>query len=266
MEPKNIDYHTFKKSDCVMLYANSDDPYNNLIAQIVDIQQNVFHLLVFTESDNLVNIELTITNQNTMQPNPHNIQYFDILKTQQHTMSVKDDFEIEEDVYYTDTYQQKNYWDLESNIEEQKKDLFDTLISEVPIEKVAFMQEKIQHKVEQYFSLIEDYQNSSQHFITKSQKYSTINNYLQHSFDLPWLLPVSSYKLDTTYTSDVSNTIKQTLYSYLQKNSNKNRPKTEKLFFNKNYSTNDTINDFIGDSEYENILYNGKKKTNITIQ
>ena len=90
--------------------------------------------------------------------------------------------------YYEKQYIEKEKWETEFNIEEQKSDMMINELNKLPYTKrrQKIYQDRIKEKINKYFDFIDNFKDIE---ITNNYQ-PAINNYINGEYILPWLLPI----------------------------------------------------------------------------
>ena len=153
-------------------------------------------------------------------------------------------------------------WEQQYDIREQKTDMYDRLIQKIPENRREAERRQVNKIVDLLFDLLEDIRTEQQYkgvdLTNKENKYYT--EYLNNNYNLEWLIPVV---IDTTQKDknpalsvDVRDEIRTQLHQKLTSYTDAN-----KLHFSKHHKDEDSQAEYKGDAEYQNILYNGSRRT-----
>jgi hypothetical protein len=153
-------------------------------------------------------------------------------------------------------------WEQQYDIIEQKTDMYDRLIQNIPENRREAERRRINKAVDLLFDLLEDIRTEQRYkgadLTTTENKYYT--EYLNNNYNLEWLIPVV---IDTTQKDknpalsvDVRDEIREQLHQKLTSFTDVNN-----LHFSKHHKDEDSQAEYKGDSEYQNILYNGSRRT-----
>ena len=153
-------------------------------------------------------------------------------------------------------------WEQHYDVREQKTDMFNQLIQQIPKTKREAKRKDIDKLVDLLFDLLEDVRSKQ---LYKGSNLTSSENiyykdYLNHNYNLDWLIPVI---IDTTVTEKyedltpvVQDKIREQLRSKLSSYSDSN-----KLYYSKHHRNEETLDEYKGDAEYENLIFNGSRKT-----
>ena len=135
-------FKEFKTNDIITLKTpiNINNNYTNVKGTITEITENNIIIQISTE-DNFEEIKLEF-DKNKIKPNDFEI--VDLLK-EEFTFPEKENETFNQDniQYFKKIYLQKEDWNTEFNIDEQKTDMYNRELNKLPYHKSKFFEKRI---------------------------------------------------------------------------------------------------------------------------
>ena len=198
-------FEKLKEKNIVKIIAITEQNiYDEKIAEITKYDNQEIILAIVLD-DELKTIKLQISDDKIVG-NSYGIKHLEILgKSEERKkeeiiseISKKSD-EIEPEYvpstdiiqHYIKTFERKEEWETEFDINEQKTDLLNRELNRIPFSKRKQNKQKMEHKIEKCFNLIDDFQNKDGYFQNITDEYQPeIQNYINGNFNLNWLIPI----------------------------------------------------------------------------
>ena len=266
------------EGDIINIITSESNHFSNQDAFVDSIDHDKIHLTLLKEGQldgfsteegdggNELNIVINLEHKNDqimVAKNSYDIIYlqivddgFDDLYHDEELGVDFDEFNIVEEQLTTETVHKKDFWEQQYTLSEQKDDLFNYLMRSVQIEDRPYHENRINKIVEIYFDSLENSVDSNGFFKKHTNQNKYYKQYINHRYNLEWLLPIIKDEIKQ-YPSEIFlqifEQLRHKLYSAIR---------TENVLYNKrDHLSSGTVSEYSGDSEYENILYNGSVKS-----